>query len=1294
MADLPGGHRSRAPADTNGPVTADASTPTRTDTAPGYDQRAASVRRHRRRRFVGPSLFGGFPLFLLLLLLWLSGTQSGLRTLLGLVVELAPEQIQVGRVEGRLLGRFLVTDLSIHLPAVALRIGHIDLDWSPFGILSGTLSIAEIRAEDVDLVLKDSERPSDEALVLPKILLPLRLELGRALIEPLRVFHAGDDKPLRVVDRVELAGDLEGPGLGLERILVVLSEPALEVQGSGQATLIDGYPLDLALDWELRPSPDAKLLGHTRLTGDLARLEVRSTLTGDANLDLDLEMSDLLSGLTWDAEIRIFGLDLPAFAPDLPEISLIGSLAIRGGQAVAEVTGILEVEPLGLPAVGRLRTAFDLLWEPESLQIRSLDLSHFEAGARLFAKGRIELDPGRSAESTLLRLDLESDWDGLRWPLVGDPILTSRRGRLVLSGTPDAIDYLVYADAEGPGWPAVRISGLGRVDRQGTRLAGLEIATAGGRVLGAGDLSWQPVPAWDLALVGRALDPGDLMAAVVAETDPARWAGRIDLQLMSRGRLAETGLELTAILDDLHGELRGYPVSAAGSFALSEGLLAIETLRAQSGPSILALDGLLHTALTTGLDSRPDQALDLRFSLDSPDLASLYPGAAGRVQANGAVSGTLTMPRVRFELGARALEIAGQAVENLSAAVDLDLAPEGRFEIQVDGQDLRLEGGRWTRVSMRGEGSRQDHRLGLRLSGDPLTAEMDLAGSLAGTGAYRGRLDLLRLDSPDFGVWTLQAPSPIELEWPEIAAGPVCLRHSRGSNACLEIARLSSEEWTFGIELDPLDLALAAPLLPENLALEGQARVVGRFTAVGPVLSGSGTATLASGRIGPAAGGGQLIEISGTRLDIESAETGLSARLVAPLKGIGRVDADLALAGWRLDDPLRPGQSLEGTVRARLDGLAQIGDLIPQLSRMRGDLDADLGLAGTLGAPALRGNARLHGGGFDAPLIGLEVTDLTLSLTAPTPDRVQVSGGADVGGGRLSINGDGTLGPTGASARIRATGERLKVADTREYLLIVSPRLDLELTSTGGVVRGEILVPEARISPRSLPAGVVRPSRDVVIKGADRPPAYPVDIAVELRAGEAFNIDAFGLRGRLGGSLTVIQPPGRTMVGDGRLQINDGEYRVSTGFGLATELLTPLTITRGELIWVRTPIRNPGILFLAQRGRGRTMANVRVVGTLADPQLAFFSDRDPGMTQSEVITFLLTGIPPRTGEQDASPALAMGVWLTLNTFLEYQAGLGNALSSFRLRRDLTDRLQIEVQSGGTPSADIFWSFEH
>lgn len=113
--------------------------------------------------------------------------------------------------------------------------------------------------------------------------------------------------------------------------------------------------------------------------------------------------------------------------------------------------------------------------------------------------------------------------------------------------------------------------------------------------------------------------------------------------------------------------------------------------------------------------------------------------------------------------------------------------------------------------------------------------------------------------------------------------------------------------------------------------------------------------------------------------------------------------------------------------------------------------------------------------------------------------------------------------------------------------------------------------------------------------------------------------------------MSLIQAPGRDLLGDGQLQILGGQYRIPTGLGLGADLVAPRRISRGQLVWVRNPIRNPGLLFLAERGTGRTTANVRVIGTLADPQFAFFSISDPAMTQSEAITFLVTGIP-QSGE--------------------------------------------------------------
>ncbi len=1044
------------------------------------------TRRQRPLRVPNPRPFSGVPLVALLVLLWLGATQSGLRTLLDLVAELVPDRFQVGRVEGRLIDRIAVSDLSIQLPAFALRVGRLDLVWSPLRTVGGVLPIAEIRALDIDLVLNDRARDSEEPVVLPDLLLPLRLDLGSALVERLQIFAADGDRPVAVVERAELSGRLEAGLLAIDRVALALVEPAFEAQGSGQVRLIDTYPLDLALNWELRPTPSARFLGHTRLDGDLARLNVRSTTTGSADLDLDVEIRDLLGGPEWN--------------------------------------GVLKV---------------------------------------------------------------------------------------------------------------------------------------------------------------MALNPATLIAPFVKDADPELWSGLVDLQVASRGRLTETGPILTATLEGLSGALRGYPVSATGGFKLAEGSLAIDGLRVHSGPSTLSVAGTLESAL------------DLRLDLDSPDLASLFPGATGRLQATGSVSGAVDAPRLHLDLTGRDVALAGRGIARLSAVADLDLAPEGRLEIRVDGQDLLVENRRWTRLSIRGEGRRADHRLGLSLVGDPLSAELDLTGGLAGTGSYRGRLTRLRLDSPDFGIWTLRQPSPIDVTWPTFTAGPLCLGHERGSGGCLEISRAANAALTIGVALDRLDLDLLAPLLPKTLALEGRAALDARFVAAGHLLDGRAAATLSRGRLTlpSARGPGQIIDMSGARLDVDSTASGLRGRLAVPLEGLGRADVDLELAGWRLNDPARPAQPLAGRVRARLDGLERFGDPIPQLSRLRGNLSADISLGGSLGQPGVRGEIRAERGGFNVPLLGLDVADLHLSASVASADRIRLSGSADVGGGRLEIDGDGGFGPDGPSARIRTTGERLVLVDTSEYFVRVSPRLDLDATGQGARVRGEILIPEARINPRALPEGSVRPSNDVVIKGTERPPLYPIDLAIELRVGQAVNMDAFGLSGQLAGHLSLVQAPGRDLLGDGQLQILDGQYRIPTGLGLAADLVAPLRISRGQLVWVRNPIRNPGLLFLAQRGTGRTVANVRVIGTLADPQFTFFSNTDPAMTQSEAITFLVTGIAPSGADADHSASLAFGRFIAPGTFLEYETGLGNARNRFRLRRNLTDRIQLEAQSGESQSLDVFWTFE-
>jgi translocation and assembly module TamB len=117
------------------------------------------------------------------------------------------------------------------------------------------------------------------------------------------------------------------------------------------------------------------------------------------------------------------------------------------------------------------------------------------------------------------------------------------------------------------------------------------------------------------------------------------------------------------------------------------------------------------------------------------------------------------------------------------------------------------------------------------------------------------------------------------------------------------------------------------------------------------------------------------------------------------------------------------------------------------------------------------------------------------------------------------------------------------------------------------------------------------------------------------------------------------------------------------------------------------------LLLQAERAGGSTSAGVRVLGTLRDPKLAFFSESDPGMTQAEVTKFLLTGVAPSRDDQGPTAGLAVGTYIAPKIFLEYESGLGDQPNKVRMRYDLTKRVEVQTETGGSQGGDIFFTFE-
>jgi len=1075
-----------------------------------------------------------------------------------------------------------------------------------------------------------------------------------------------------VLDRLRWTGEIHIRGIDLPTLRADL--PVLDLSGTlttsghlDDARIrgnLAGMAPDLPDFGRLRAKLDVRWRDGVLHIADLKLTENKSgaRLTAGGALDLSDPAGKLDLKATWE------GLRWP----------LVGAPIAESGQGVLQARGTLdeldyrissEVRGRDFPAA-KLQLAGT--GNREAARIDKLRIDTLDG--TIETKGQVVWSPKPSWALTLVANGLDP---GIRWPR-----LPARVGfDLTSEGNPDAFGYELEAGIKSEALPVATLGLSGRGNREGTRIQDLRLDTLGGYLQAmAADVTWAPAVTWDAELTVADLDPGRQWP---------EWGGVLDGRISSKGKLADGGPELSARLASLTGKLRGYPVDAVAGIRMQGSEIRIDKLRVASGPSRLQASGSVG------------ERLDLTLNLSSPDLKSLLPDAQGSIQVDGTVTGTLAAPAVKLDLAADGVAVAGQRIRSLKGTARVDLAPGGPLKIDLTGQDLVAGGMVFDSLSIRGNGDIGAHRLSARITGTPLDLDLEATGGLKRDNAYAGRLEGLALHTRKFGDWRLQQAAPITLAGARISAGPVCIRAEAGSGGCARFTQPEAGRWNAALDLDRLAFDLFKGFIPEDLVLAGEARAKADFRAAGGILTGNARVQVVEGKLDTRHGGDgthpELLNFTSAQLAIDAGKQGLQAQLAVPLKGLGKLSAAASLPGWSLNEPARPQQPLRGDVQARIKDFGIVSRLVPDLTHVTGNLNADFKLGGTLAEPGISGSARLAGGGLQVPFISLEVSDLTFDAQAKGLDRIDYRGGLKAGKGRLEIEGSTLLGAAGPITRIGAKGKRLTVADSKEYFVLAAPDLQVEIGPTGTKLTGTVIVPEARIRPRTIPAGSVSPSPNVVILSAiqEEQSRYATSIDLRLVLGDEVIVDALGLEGAIKGELAVLQAPGKDLLGDGQLEVVEGTYRVSVIGSLSADIGTPLTIEQGFLSYAKSPIGNPYLILTAQREGGDISAGLRVFGTIRNPKLTFFSATDPGLSQSEVTTYLVTGIPPkRGGEGQPDQSISLGTYIAPKIFAEYDYSLGNESDKIKLRYDLNDWIELQAETGDAQGGDIFFTIEH
>ena len=1225
-------------------------------------------------------------------------TESGLKLVWRQVEPLLPAGLEIESVDGRLLGPINIKGLVFSNDSLRLSLTQAQAEWSPLELVFGSLRLDSV---DVDglryTALGTSEVESETDFVLPARLdLPWGLAVGHLDIRNIAFYVSEDAEPL-LIDSLEVKGRFVDGRLDLKHLSIDMQN--FELSGEGSLTARDEYPVNGNWQWRLLIPDYPPLVGETRLDGSLQALDVHQILAPPYSLEADVGLSKLFTGLHFDGEFAVSEFALQTIRPDASELVFDSSVSASGTPDEFAFSAETLITTEGS---GALETQIEGRYRPDNLAIDTLLATIRGQPGQLQASGQVEL-----AAPTMI--DVQSRWTQLRWPLQGEAILTSQQGQLHVTGQLDAYTLSGDAQLDAPGYTEAQVNFTGQGNRKGLTLPRLDLLTLGGKIGGAAALAWDPQTQASIDMRGQGLNPGVLFE---------KWTGRLGITIRAEASLADG--QINARVDQLHadGVLRDYPMQLQAAGRYATGTTNLESFVLQSGQSELEAHG------------RIGQTLDLTWSLESTDLSSLSPDAAGRLSANGSTDGPLSKPRLKAVITGDHLVYQEQSIANLAVDADVDLAGKTLSRLELELTDASLAEVVVRSLNVQGSGQPIDHSFSVVADTARGSADIKLDGVLADD-SWSYRATQATLTYPRLDAWILRDPALGRVRRKQFELENSCWT-SQDATLCAEVVSNAASLET-AVTLENLPAAYFASFFPTGLRVEGELSgqaslkrpVDGLLAANLRLQTTRGSLTTLGDNDEPV----QLLEFEPGDLRLDLDPEGLRFSAAFPLAGQGLISLNANVGPGAEALMTRP---LTGQLTTEVRDVRFASELIPELTRIEGRLAGSAQLAGTLGEPTVTGRIALEDATATLDRAGLTLEDLGIELVGRGSGEIGLNAHARSARGTLDMEGTADLAADPVRANFKVAGTQFKVLDTPEAQLWVTPDLALVLEGKRLDISGEIQIPRGSIEPKQLPKSAATVSPDQVIINqatpSTRPSRYAVNTRIRLIVGDKVDFSGFGLKGRFAGNLVLTDKEDKPTTATGELRILDGNYRA---YG------QNLSIRTGRLLFAGGPVTEPGLDVEAVRqATADVLVGIRVRGNLKEPNFTLFSD--PAMSQSEQLSYLVLGRPldpgttteeqnsmnqaafglglasgallgddfgerfglddltvesgPGTTSEQAS--LLVGKYLSPRLYVSYGLGIFEPISTFRVRYILSSKWSVVGETSATQTgADVFYVIE-
>lgn len=1277
------------------------------------------------------------------LLGYATGSNHGLQQLLGLGQKYAPGSLEWETADGRLLGPLTLTNFSYEQEdGLIVKLASAHLDWSPKQLFSKSLQIVKLHTDNLELHLpKPSEAPAPEKqsedFMLPDIRLPIAIDLQDIDLTNIRIYPFDTAEPI-LVDRVALVGAAKGETLQVLKLY--LNSPEAEFTVDGLIHPVDNYSMDIGLSWIFKHEEFGSFKGNGSIKGDLETLEFKHAVKGPVEIKLETQLQTVLEKPTWDAVITAASTNLGTFLPamqgtpfntklsstgslesfsafvdldtDLKEtgplnltldstgnskeitinnlliklLSRPGMISLNGdvdiaqqavdlkghweslawpliGQAAIETpTGDLSVKgnaddfvaniiaQLQSDQLGRINTQLAASGNQELIQLSKLSIASPDSD--------IKLDAVASFTVAEQRFDAKGSWNQLAWPLQGEATVTSPSGKFNAAGLVSDYKFLLDANVEGHDIPVSQWSITGQGDDKQLHQFNINGNLLDGELAVTGTAAWAPKPNWDVRLHGDKLNPG------------VKWTeipGALAFDINSKGFIDDNGPQLDATIESLKGELKQQKINGQGKLHLAGNELTVEKLNLNSGKSRLSANGVVG------------EKWDLDWIISSPDLSTLVADIKGSLKADGKLSGSAQNPHATATLHLSDLDAAGNKIAVLNGDIDIDIAGKKKSSLSLVGKGLAFSGQEWNSLQLNAGGIPEQHVLELKLNGPLADLTTSLEGGLKNE-EWVGFLTDLKALKTEFGDWTLDHKAAIKASAIKASSEPVCLA-SKPSKICLS-GNWDTQKGSSGlVKLNDIRPERFSQYIPEGIVIE---------TALNGTIDGK---VDANGK--PNANVSLQLEAGELKLQTDSdpvrialGKSTIHTKLVGDqadstlyldLGEIGHIQSDMKIMTLS-NDP-----TLDGNVKIDLSDLSVISNFAPQLQEVKGTITSDLILKGKVTSPSMTGHISLLDFATEVPEFALEIQNTHFVARSSSDGPLQLKGESHSGDGMLKLSG--SLNPETRALELNIAGENYQLADSDQIKALISPHLDINMSSEGMSVKGEVTIPSAYINANGGSDGIktVSSSSDVVIiedenAVLEEKPASKLNLEVRVILSDDVKVKAGDFRGALSGTLLIEQTPELAPRGTGTIEVQNGDYVV---YG------QQLNIERGRILFAGGPVDNPQLdMDVARKIEAyEVVAGAKIRGTAQAPQLQLYSE--PSMPDASILSYMLLGRPP--GAKGGSYTL--GKYLSPDLYVSYSLGLFDTINTFNMRYKLTDTLAIQAASNTASSADFIYTIE-